>query len=133
MDFTKLWDKRYLLGPNPLDLSRSDLIFLWMAIGFLVLSVAAKVTVLKQDKDSPRRFLASRLFHLLATMGILMLVWAGSRFENIPWLSTHVVVLSLLLIALVWFGFIAKYFLGDFKRQLKLWREEVLKRKYLPH
>lgn len=132
MDFTKLWNPRYLLGPNPLDLSRSDYIFFWIAVGFVVVGIIAKLLVLREEYGSPRRILLGRLYHLFATMGVLVLIWVGFRFENIPWLSTHFLALLLLLICLVWLGFIAKYFFMEFLRQQKIWADELLKRKYLP-
>lgn len=131
LDFSKLWDKVYLLGPNPLELSRSDRIFFWIAAVFVVLAVLAKIGVLRQPKDSPRRLLFSRFFHKFATIGILVLVWFTLRFENIPWLSTHIVVVFLVLVWLTWLMFIARYFFSRFRKAQKLWEDEALKRRYL--
>lgn len=131
-DFTKLWNRIYLLGPNPLNLSRSDYIFFWVAVSFVVLGIVAKVWAMRAEATSPHRYLFARLFHSLVTMGIFILLWAGARFENIPYLSLHIVVLFLFLIFLIWLGFIAKYFFGGFLRQRKIWADEMLKRKYLP-
>lgn len=133
MDFTKLWDKTYLLGPNPLDLSRSDLIFFWVTLAFIVAGIISKIMAVRAETGSPSKFLFRRLFHLFATMGILILLWIGFRFENIPWLSTHVVVLFLFLIWFIWTGFIAKYFVTKFRGEERIWKEEAIKRKYLPH
>lgn len=132
LDFTKLWNKAYIFGPNPIDLSRSDHIFFWLALGLVVAGIVAKLLVFRQDRDSPRRFLLNRLFHLFVTMGFFVLLWAGFRFENIPWLSTHFLVLLLFLISLVWFGFIFKYFVWGYRHQQKIWHDETVKRKYLP-
>lgn len=132
MDFTKLWNVRYLFGPNPLDLSRSDIIFFWSAAGFLLLAIVAKIAVLRQEPDSPQEFLFGRLFHLFLTTGALALLWMGLRFENIPWLSTHILVLAAYLMFLVWLGFIATYLFLKFPAQQRQWMEEKTKRKYLP-
>lgn len=132
LDFTKLWDKTYLLGPNPVELSRSDLIFFWAALAFTALGIAAKVFAWRAEIASPQKYFMNRLYHLFLTMGVLVLLWAGLRFENIPWLSTHIVILGLILIWFVWLVFIAKYFFREFPRQKKIWDEERIKRKYLP-
>lgn len=132
LDFTKLWDKAYLFGPNPFSFSRSDFIFFGLAIALVAAAAVFKILVLRADKDSPRRFLLLRYFHLTATAGILTLLWAGARFENIPWLSTHFLVLLMFLGWLFWLGFILKYYFRQYRHVLRAWQEEKIKRKYLP-
>ncbi len=130
-DFNKLWNSLYLFGPNPLSLSRSDYIFFWIGVGFVIIAIVAKIFVWLSEKNSPPRHLLSRFFHLFFTTGLLTLFWFGMRFENIPWLSTHFLELCFLLMGLVWFGFILKYLLFDFGPQVRAWRDEATKRKYL--
>lgn len=130
-DFTKLWDKQYLFGPNPLELSRSDNIFFWIALVFIVAGIAAKILAVKSQAGSPKIFLFSRFTHLFFTMGLLTLLWVGARFENIPWISIHFLVLVILLLWLIWLLLIGKYFVKDFRNRQKVWEDEELKRKYL--
>ncbi len=131
-DFTKLWDGKYLFGPNPAAVSRSDVIFLWAGALMVALAILAKILALRAERESPSRFLWNRFFHNFLTMGILVLLWAGARYENIPWLAAHIVVLGLLLIALIWLGFIGRYLFAKHRLQSKTWEAEKLKRKYLP-
>lgn len=131
LDFTKLWDKIYLFGPNPPDLARSDLIFFWVSLVFVVAAIISKIIVFRTAPGSPKRMLWSRIFHLFLTIGILVLLWVGARFENIPWLGTHVVVLSLFLIGLVWLVFIMRYYLVEGRSRQSMWEEEKIKQKYL--
>lgn len=130
LDFTKLWDKQYLFGPNPLSLSRSDYIFFGLALIFLVAAIFFKLLVLRKASSDPKRYLFSRFFHSFLTTSLFVFVWVGARFENIPWLSTHFLVLTLFLIWFVWMGFIVKYLLKDYRKQKQLWDEETLKQKY---
>lgn len=130
-DFTKLWDKIYLLGPNPLAMSRSDWAFLYFACGGLLLGALAKTLAYKSPPGSPQKNLWNRFFHLFATTGVLMIFWAAMRFENIPWLGTHILVLGIILTGAVWFGFIARYYLTGFKKQKQAWDQDQIKRKYL--
>ncbi|MDP3741083.1 MAG: hypothetical protein Q8R08_02030 [bacterium] len=131
IDFTKIWDPKYLFGPNPTSLSRSDHIFFWIAIVFIVAAVGAKIFSAKDNSQSPKKYLFRRLFALFLTSGLLTMLWVGSRYENIPWLSTHFVVLIILLSWFIWLAFIGKYVVKNFFSQQKLWEEEELKRKYL--
>lgn len=131
LDFTKLWDKTYLFGPNPIELSRSDWGFFWLAVGFVLFSLIAKVLAIKSESESPDKLLRNRFFHLFLTVGILLLLWSGMRFENIPWLSTRLLALLLLFLWLLWLAFIARYLFSSFRVQKKAWEAELLKRKYL--
>lgn len=131
LQVSKLWNLTYLFGPNPLDFSRSDKIFFVAGIAFVILAIAGKVWAIKHEPQSPSRHLFNRLYHLFLTIGILVVFWGGARFENIPWLSTHFLVLLFYLGWLVWLGFIGFYFFGDFRLQHRIWQDEVVKRKYL--
>lgn len=131
LDFTKLWDKTYLFGPNPIDFSRSDEIFLYAAGACVILGVASKIIALRHPSRSPRQYLFNRIFHLLLTIGLLASLWVGARFENIPWLSIHFTVLFIWLMGLIWGVFIFVYFFRDYRQQQKLWEDESLKQKYL--
>lgn len=132
LNFTKLWNAKYLFGPNPALLSRSDNIFLWTGAAFVAFAIVLKFWGLRQEASSPARLLWNRLFHNFVTMGILILVWTGCRYENIPWLGTHIVMLLLLIVWLVWLGFIGKYAFSEYPNQKKAWDGEKIKRKYLP-
>ena len=131
MNISKLWDVKYLFGPNPLDLSRSDILFFWSAAGMVVAALIFKIFSVRSEAGSPARFLFNKFYHLFLTAGLLVFLWVGARFENIPWLGTHVVVLGLGLIFLVWLVFILFYLLGKYPKQIRAWRDEKTKQKYL--
>lgn len=131
LDFTKLWNKFYLFGPYAALLSRSDYIFFGAAVGFVILGIGFKIWSVRQDSGGPQQHFFNRFFHLFFTMGLLVLLWVGFRYEDIPWLGTHVTVLGLWLIWLIWLGFILAYWWTDFRGQQRLWHDELVKRKYL--
>lgn len=130
-DITKLWDKRYLFGPNSIDLTRSDHVFFWASLVFVAAAIIAKILAWREQESSPKKFLMSRFYRAFLTMGFLILLWTGARFENIPWLSTHIVVLFLFLIWVAWLFFVGKYFLKEYRGQQESWKSEQVKRKYL--
>lgn len=131
LDITKLWDKNYLFGSFP-GLVRSDYIFSATAAIFIVLGIIAKLWAMRLENESPKKKLLSRYFRLNFTVGILISLWFGARYEAIPWLATHFVVLVLLIIWAVWLFFVVRENLTRYRRQQSLWEEDVLKRKYLP-
>ena len=130
-DFTKLWQSRYLFGPNPLALSRSDYIFFGLAAAFTLIGIVSKVLVFNKDHADPRRLLWNKLWHAFFTIGVFMLLWYGARYENIPWIGTHFVALCLLLIGLVWLGFIAWYRIKTYPGAVHRYQEENVRQKYL--
>lgn len=131
LDFTKLWNTIYLFGLPAGGLSRSDYIFFGISVFFILLSAACKFWAVKAGKVSPGNFLYSRYYHLFLTMGLLLLLWAGARFESIPWLSTHFLGLILLVISAIWFIFILKYHIREHGSREKVWQEEEVRKKYL--
>ena len=130
-DFTKLWDKRYLFGPNPFDLTRSDQIFLGIALAAVVLAFIAKIIVWRAERESPKKVLFSRLFHLFLTTGLLLGLWYGARVQRIPWIYTHFTALLVLAIGLVWSVFIARYYWRRYRPLEQSWKDDQIKRKYL--
>ena len=132
LQVSKLWNARYLFGPNPDALTRSDYIFFWGTKALVTLSIIIKIMVLRQESGSPKKFFWNRLFHLFLTSGLLGLLWSGIRYENIPWLGAHIVILVWWLIAAIWLGFIIVYFFRGHRVKQKTWSEEKIKRKYLP-
>lgn len=131
LDFTKLWNKIYLFGPNPVVLSRSDQIFFWLAAGFVVVGMAAKIVEWYLENGRPKKILLNRLFHLFFTSGLLLLIWYGARLQLIPWISAHFTALLVLAIFLVWLGFITRYYLRDYRDLEQRWKDEQIKNKYL--
>lgn len=129
-DFTKLWDKTYLFGA-PAVLVRSDKIFFGIAVGMVVLAIVAKIVVWHSESGRPKKFFMNRIFHLLFTIGLLLLMWYGARVEQIPWISAHFTALVVLVIFLVWLGFIARYYWRDYRNLERIWAEEKIKQKYL--
>ncbi|OGE77735.1 MAG: hypothetical protein A2751_01605 [Candidatus Doudnabacteria bacterium RIFCSPHIGHO2_01_FULL_46_14] len=131
VDVTKLWDKRYLFGPNPFDLARSDHIFFVLAITCVIIAAAAKIIVLRAERGSPKKILFGRVFHLFLTIGILLGIWYGARIERIPWIYTHFTALLLLIVGLVWFGFITRFYLRVHRSAQERWQDEQVKLQYL--
>lgn len=97
----------------------------------MIASIIIKGLAAKQPGGSPKKFLLNRCYHLFLTIGLLVLLWFGMRFENIPWLSAHVAVLGLFVIAGVWFVSISRFYFQNYKAAQKSWADEQLKRRYL--
>lgn len=121
----------YLFSTRTPGLVRSDLVFMWVGAVFVIASIIIKGFVVKQLAGSPKKILLNRCYHLFLTIGLLVMLWFGFRYENIPWLSAHVAVLGLFLMAGLWFVFIARFYFRNYKTAQKSWADEQLKKKYL--
>ena len=131
IDLTKLWDQTYLFSALLPSLSRSDIIFFWLSVVFIAFGLIAQFFALRSPIGSPRKVLCSRLFNMFFWIGLLVLLWFGGRFENIPLISRHIVVLGFLMIGLVWFGFIFRFYFLRYRSAQKRWDQEQIKLKYI--
>ena len=131
IDLTKFWDQAYLFAALPPSLSRSDIIFFWMSVVFIALGLVAQFFALRSPIGSPRKVLCSRLFNMFFWIGLLVLLWFGARFENIPLISRHIVVLGFLIIGLAWFGLIFRFYFRSYRSVQKRWVQEQIKLKYI--
>jgi Ca2+/Na+ antiporter len=95
-----------------------------LAIGFWIMKMFVKHEV--------KRKLLRKIVYLLFTIGITGLFWFAFRYENTPYFSTRYWVGVLVLIGLVWFVFLFKYLVFNYRREKKEYDEYELKRKYLP-
>ncbi len=131
LDVTKLWDKTYLFSPSFTSFTRSEHIFFWTAVVFLVLGVAAKIVVWYTEAGRPKKVLFGRFFHLFLTSGLLLMLWYGARVEQVPWISAHISALLVFVVFFVWLVFIVSFFWRKYRKLEESWSEQKIKQKYL--
>lgn len=124
-------DKRYFFGPNTLEFFLTDWILYGAGTALVILAIISYIVSWRAAKGSPFQHLVSRFWHLFLTIGLLMLLWVGFRYENIPWLSARIVAFALALIGLIWLGYILKYWLRIYPGEKRVWGDKLLKQKYL--
>ena len=99
----------------------------------LALILAMILKLAKRFSKNPiKTRLMDRLFSLLLTVSFSGLIWYGFRYENTPIFAMHYWAGLVVLIGLIWFFFIAKYFVSRFFPELTEFDREQLKKKYIP-
>lgn len=125
--FTKTW----MFGTAQfVGISRTDKLFFVLSVLLLVLAVIMTV-VFRGKKNSLKKNLQKRWRALFATIGVLGLIWSFLRYEYIVGMSSHVVVIVIYFLALIWALAILKYYMGKYKKQLAEYEKEQQLKKYL--
>jgi uncharacterized membrane protein (DUF485 family) len=86
----------------------------------------------KFTKHEIKRRLISKFFYLSLNIGITGLIWYGIRYENTPIFSMHFWAGLILLIGLIWLGFVLKYLFFDFSKEKREYDHEQVKSRYIP-
>ncbi|HVY67995.1 MAG TPA: hypothetical protein VHA30_03840, partial [Patescibacteria group bacterium] len=110
---------------------KSDKVFFVIGLAFVVLAAILKVAAVLSPTPVDG-MVRNRLFRLLLTVGLCEVAWFGARYENVSFFGSHFLALLILLIGLVWFGFIAKYFIKGYASEKSGYTKEQMKLKYLP-
>jgi len=86
----------------------------------------------KSEKIPPYGELRNKIMSLLATTGIIGLLLGLFSWQEIPYLSSRLLVLILAFIFVIWFIFILIYIKRDLSRELKEFQQVQRFKKYLP-
>ena len=120
----------FLFTLNTVTVERVDKIFAAVAISFVVVAIAFKLSA-RVTPNVVKGNLLKRLFKLTGTIGILEALWYGARFENIRFFGTHFTYILILLVGLIWFVFILVYRIRHYPRERMEWERQQIKMKYL--
>ncbi len=131
MNFIKhIFSYDFLLYINRVHLERVDTVFAVIAALLIVVAIATRI-YMYFEKHIVRYQLFSRVWRLCLTVGLLGAVWYGARYQLVGWFGTHLAFILLLLVGLVWAGYILKYYLRSYKKEKTHWDHKQLKDKYL--
>lgn len=128
--FGKFLTMNFLFSINPLGVEKIDKLFVLTSVCLIVLSIGLRFYSKVTKNDITTRLL-KRLFKLLLTIGLLGVVWFGARYENVKFFGSHFVYLIIILVGLVWLGFIVSYIFRNFRKEKNAWEKEQLKLKYI--
>ncbi len=125
--FTKTW----MFGTAQfIGISRTDKLFFILSSVLFVASILMFFWM-RTKKDSIKKNMQKRWRALFGTIGVLGLIWSFLRYEYIVGISSHMVVIILYFIALVWALVILKYYIGKYKQQLAEHEKQQQLKKYM--
>ncbi len=120
----------YLFNVTPV-ITNSDKLFFLIGSISVVLAIILKLAALYAPTPIDK-VVREKLYRLFLTIGILEILWFGAKDENVYVFGTHAMALGILLIGLIWFGFIVSYIIKNYRRERVTWEKTQVKLKYLP-
>lgn len=124
-----LLSHEYLFETGTRGLTSTDQIFMYL--GVLTIAIGVFAFIFKRNKNAITKDLWSRWQGLGFTIGILILIWAGMRYELIRTLSSHFILFVILIIGLIWKLSILKYYFTKYKTAIAEMHKQEEKMKYL--
>lgn len=130
--FSNFFTREYLLDPAP---SYPFKYFLPLVAFFglmFLLGIILPIWFNRRFKGLlPYQVLSSKIQIGLLSFFIIGFLLLFFRFEEIPWLSSRLLLYLLLLSFLIWLIFILKYFRKQFREDLQKYQEKIRQLKYL--
>jgi len=111
-------------------LSSPDRLLFYVFVGLSIIGIVAAI-IRKFLRNKIEAKLASRFFHLFLTTGLLGIIWFAFRYENTQVLGLRYWAALIILAGLVWLGFILKFLVFNFFQELREYRHEAVKNKYI--
>lgn len=126
-----MFTEQFLFQINRVQLETSDRALLVIGIVFILTAILFKLGAHFAPSSVDAKY-RNKFFYLFLTVGLLEVVWFGARAQFVRFFGTHFVALVILLIGLVWFGFIIGKMIKHYRREKQEWERVELKKKYLP-
>lgn len=131
-EISKLFTRNFLFTTNRSGIDALDWVFFGIGIAFLLLYVYSHFVAKKLKKTNPPAYsLWVRIKGLAVTVGFLGVLWFGLRFQYVEWLGTRFAFLLVILLAIVWAGFIFRYLKKTYPSEKTAFLKAVQKQKYL--
>jgi amino acid transporter len=126
-----LFTQDFLIAPSFAGLSSiSDKTFTTLAILLVAFGVFFSVLI-RRTKNPVKKDLYSRWSRLSYTISLLAIIWVFFRYEEIPQISAHWIILLIYLIGLIWAVNIIRYVLNAYKPRLDAYNKDQMKKKYM--
>lgn len=122
---------QYWFGnPVPPAITLADKTVFWVSLVVFVVGFAL-VIYKTRVKDKGKKYLISRIYTLLLTIGLLGMIWFGLRDQLIKMFGVRIVPILIYLVGLWWAWMLWKYYKNVYLRDKYLAEQEQLKSKYL--
>lgn len=123
--------KQFLFDINRVMLEPVDKAFLTVGVVLLVLAAVMKLAAKFAPTPVDAKY-RNKFFIVLLTIGFSEIAWFGLRYQYAQFLGSHFVAMAILVVGLVWFGYILKNMVRSYGSEKEIWDKEQVKLKYLP-
>lgn len=131
MNFQALLTKSFWFTINPAVLDQVDYAFLILGVVFIVASILSFILKLR-IKNSYDKNLFKKFSSAFLITGLLELIWFGFRYEHIAFFGTHFCAGLIVLVFLIYMGFVFKDVFKNRTALVGKWEKEQINLKYLP-
>lgn len=125
-----MFNINFWLEQPAVNLSLYDIMLFYFFVGFVILAIVLAFSYFY--KHPFVKGLLTRFRNVCLFLGVTGLLWFGFRYENTPIFARRFWALIIVIIALIWLGFIFKYlFLEYFEAKREYdWKEQ--NSRYMP-
>lgn len=129
IQISKLFRADYIFDITP----KTTGLYQYLGIGFVLLGLIALVLWwLNRKKPKLKKEFFGKIIALFTTTALLGLVLLFFRMQEIPYLASRLMMLSLLLMFVIWGGFIIYYRFRVLPKEFKKTKEKENFERYLP-
>ena len=131
MNLKQYLTQDYLFKYNSAFVNPQEKLFVLAGIILVLLAVVLKISSVLAPTPVDKK-VRSRFYRLFLTIGLSLAGWYLCRYENAMFFGTHFVVWLVVLIGLIWLGFILVSIIKNYRQEKNAWGKEQVKLKYLP-
>lgn len=129
--FNQLKDYYFWFVQPPTILTQADKYFGYLFLAGLILAIGLWAWS-KFIKHSVNKKLIKKFSSPILNLGISGLVWFGLRFENTPLFGQRYWAGLVMIVSLVWLGFVLKFLVFNYRTEKVEFEKESIKNKYIP-
>lgn len=122
----------FLLSTGVGVYSHADKVLLYFNALLIVAGVITGYFANRERENRAYKLLMQRFTSMLLTIGILGSIWSILREQGVVMLSSHVVIIAIYLVLLVWLITVIKFEATDYQVLAEAERKESARQKYLP-
>jgi len=133
-DFSKLLDSKFLFDTSPADEFASKNLFLFTFGLIVILAVIVWLLAhyLVKNSKLTKKFLETKVFYLLLTMGLVGLILTVFRIVGAAYLSMRFLFLIFLFAIFAWAIYLIFYLVVSFPKEYREEIDQKRRERYLP-
>ncbi len=128
----QLTDRLFWFSQPSTFLSSADKIFIYVALGLLVVGILIRILVWFMRPNEVNKKLLFKIWQLLFWIGLSGLIWGAIRYEGTPIFGRRYWAGLNYIVGIIWLLYLIKYTVFNYRRERFEHERELMKSKYLP-
>ena len=131
MNIKTFFTPQYLFHVNTAFISPNEKLFLLFGGMLILISIVLKISSSLAPAPVDAKYRA-KFYRLFLTIGIFEVIWYLFRYENVIFFDTPFVAWMIILIGLIWLGFVITSLVKHYREEKTNWEKQQVRQKYLP-